>query len=418
MLPEDPAGSDPNQPAQANSPHFAAFPPADFEEYLRPGPVAAERLLDSYPRAYVMSNGDVFVESDVDTAPAPQPNAPGSSWVIKPRYDGPGHWELHPGPFTNGLGPVDPSFDRFYGCSVLLHTLSGQDRLIAFGGSYDANYFAAVPQGAHPHWEVNDTAWELVPGAGDPWVGATWQPKTSDPRLQRVFANAVVLPTGEIFVVGGSSTDHKTHYLHHSPTPVDEPVIYDPGADASDPGTLHCMSAGSPQPSEEGCAPRPVPRMHHAVATLLLDGRVLVAGGHWNAGCFPDSRYNGEIFSPPYLSEGWRPKVASAPDTVTLGGAAFAIEVERQELHAIDRVVLLRPSSVTHHWDSDQRYVELVFSRVSTSGAGPTLTDALDVTPPAEMLCPPGYYVLFAIESDGAAPAVRVPSVGVLVRFE
>jgi hypothetical protein len=113
MLPQDPSGSDPNHPAEPSSPHFAAWPPRAYEEYLRPGAVAAERLLDSYPRAYVMSNGEVFVESDVDTSSAPQPNLPGSSWVIKPRYDGPGNWELHPGPFTNGLGAVDPSFDRY-----------------------------------------------------------------------------------------------------------------------------------------------------------------------------------------------------------------------------------------------------------------------------------------------------------------
>ena len=70
----------------------------------------------------------------------------------------------------------------------------------------------------------------------------------------------------------------------------------------------------------------------------------------------------------------------------------------------IDSVALLRPTSITHHTDGGARYVKIpIVSRAAAS---------LTVTAPADgNIAPPGYYMLFLVDSDG------VPSIGRFVRI-
>lgn len=70
----------------------------------------------------------------------------------------------------------------------------------------------------------------------------------------------------------------------------------------------------------------------------------------------------------------------------------------------IAAVTLVRPGAVTHAYNQDQRFLNLSFTRV-----GSTLT----VTAPANAnLAPPGYYMLFVINTSG------VPSVASFVRLQ
>jgi Kelch motif protein len=87
----------------------------------------------------------------------------------------------------------------------------------------------------------------------------------ASPRLEH---NAVILPDGQVIVLGGRADNDP------SPTPVLIPEIFDPVAEVWDP-----------------VAPHAIPRMYHATAVLLPDGRVLLAGGDFQA--------SGEIYSPP-----------------------------------------------------------------------------------------------------------------------
>jgi len=66
------------------------------------------------------------------------------------------------------------------------------------------------------------------------------------------------------------------------------------------------------------------------------------------------------------------------------------------------RVVLPRPSAVTHAFDIDQRYIELEF----TPGGASTLTRHT-VTAPREDLGPPGWYMLFVVH---VVNGKRIPS--------
>ena len=79
---------------------------------------------------------------------------------------------------------------------------------------------------------------------------------------------------------------------------------------------------------------------------------------------------------------------------------------EQRVVHAADvsEVVLLRSGAVTHGYNMSQRGLELVISGV---GAG-----TLDIEePPHSNLAPPGWYLLFILNSS------RVPSLGRWVRL-
>src|SRR5207247_9404441 len=111
-----------------------------------------------------------------------------------------------------------------------------------------------------------------------------------------------------------------------------------------------------------------------------------------------------EIPSPAYLfnvdgSPATRPTVTGVPGAVTYG-ATF--QVQTPDAAAISSVVLMRPGSPTHAFDQDQRLVRASY----TVGGG-----VLNVTaPPNGHLAPPGYYLLFIVNSAG------VPSLASFVR--
>jgi hypothetical protein len=81
-----------------------------------------------------------------------------------------------------------------------------------------------------------------------------------------------------------------------------------------------------------------------------------------------------------------------------------AFEVQTPEASSIKSVVLIRPAGVTHAFNMEQRLVGLNFTN--------TAAGVLTVTsPPNDKIAPPGYYLLFILNSAG------VPSVARFVQF-
>ncbi|MCI0562881.1 MAG: galactose oxidase early set domain-containing protein, partial [Nitrososphaera sp.] len=131
-------------------------------------------------------------------------------------------------------------------------------------------------------------------------------------------------------------------------------------------------------------------------ALLLPDGRVLSAG----SGRFGVDQFSAEIYSPPYLFNGPRPVITSAPTTLQYG---TNFTVATPDASRIASVSLIRLGSVTHAFNFEQRFMKLAFLPIS---------GGLDVQPPAsENLAPPGYYMLFLVDNIG------VPSVASFIRF-
>ena len=145
-----------------------------------------------------------------------------------------------------------------------------------------------------------------------------------------------------------------------------------------------------------------LPRLYHSNAILLPDGSVLVGGGGAPG---PMTNVNAEIYYPPYLFTAAggmapRPRIVTAPNVLSVG-QNFTIDFANTT--GISRVALVKTGSVTHSFNMDQRYVPLSFT---VSGNRVTTR-----VPTAAATVPPGYYMLFLINSAGT------PSVGKIIRI-
>ena len=193
----------------------------------------------------------------------------------------------------------------------------------------------------------------------------------AQPRKQH---DLTILPDGTVLATGGSNLPG-----HDNPEgEIQEAELWDPVTE-----TWTTMASAVEY------------RGYHATAVLLPDARVLVAGGDkLKAG------KSTEIFSPPYLFKGPRPTVTLAPGTVGLGETFF---VETPDAGSITNVNWIALSSTTHAQNWNQRINRLSFTPVA---------GGIDVTAPSNPnLAPPGYYLLFILNSTG------VPSVGQFIQL-
>jgi hypothetical protein len=275
--------------------------------------------------------------------------------------------------FYSGPSPVSQLFDpstktwtlnvattnygssRSYGSSVLLG--------LTPANNYDP--VILIMGGNSPATATTET---IDMGSSNP----AWQlgPSMSQARIEM---NAVILPTGKVLAVGGSVND-------------EDATTKSLNADLYDPATNTFSSAGA----------NAFARLYHSVALLLPDATVWVAGGNPMRGTYEPHI---EIYQPAYLfqSDGTlaaRPSITSVPSSVSYGNQ---FTVQTPDAASIASAVLIRNGTVTHSFGMDQRMVGMSF----TAGAG-----SLTVTaPPNANIAPPGYYMLFILNSNG------VPSV-------
>ena len=143
------------------------------------------------------------------------------------------------------------------------------------------------------------------------------------------------------------------------------------------------------------------PRLHHAMAMLLPDGRVLVGGGG-QTGIDGEQEFRDiEFYSPPYLFKGARPVISAAPATISYG-QQFSVGTSDKN---INKVVLIRLGSVTHGFNQSQAVANLKFKKGGKDG--------LNVDGPVDPnLVPAGYYMLFIVDGAG------VPAVAKIVKLQ
>jgi hypothetical protein len=292
-----------------------------------------------YPRMHLLPNGNVFVSGPAPLTRIFDTAARAWSAVASTNYNG----------------------TRTYGTSVLLPLTPAdgyRPRVMIFGG---ANPATATT-------EIIDLS-----AATPRWV---YGPSMSQPRIEM---NATILPSGRVLALGGSTIDQDAQTASLN-------------ADLYDPETNTFRSAGA----------NAFPRLYHSNALLLPDGTVWVVGGNPQRGTYEQRM---EIYSPAYLfnaagSLAIRPRTTGVPTAISYG-AAF--QVQTPDAATIASVVLVRPGAATHAFDMDQRLVRLSY----TVGSG-----VLNVTaPPTGNIAPPGYYMLFILNS------ARVPSIARFVRL-
>ena len=194
----------------------------------------------------------------------------------------------------------------------------------------------------------------------------------------RSFFNLVTLPDDTVLAVGGETDKNGGNIAN---------AVY--AAELWSPQT-HVWTTMSSMHT---------PREYHSTALLLPDGRVVVSGMGADFGNVPDEK-TAEFYSPPYLFKGARPVITQAPAQIQYGTNFF---VATPDGATIASTTLIRAGGVTHFFDQNTRFVPVAFQQ--TAG-GLTLS-----APANGNLAPPGYYMLFIVNSNGVpsvAPIVRV----------
>lgn len=189
----------------------------------------------------------------------------------------------------------------------------------------------------------------------------------------KMYVSAVILPDGKVFETGGG--------LHNRADPVYEASMFNPATNAFTPGL----------------ATDPVPRTYHSSAFLLPDGRVMAVGDNPGNGTF-DKRIS--IYSPPYIFNGARPQILTAPTGTWGYGTSQRITVDSP----IVKASLIRPAAVTHSSDPNQRYVELPMT-VNGGQIDLHLTSNPNIAPP-------GWYMLFTVNAAGVPSVAKWVKVG------
>ncbi len=414
---------------QSPNPTLPGQVPGPFENYdLMPTTAPPNPRMESYPRMFQLSDINDFTRNILaanDVAPdggIASLTPAGDSWVARLRYGGAPLTQLWRGPSAL----QGASIDRDYGTAVFFHmpssstpTHNGLNRVLVFGGQQDE------PGGKR----LNPTVQEYNPRSNPAFQGfptdAEWIIKdpTVPSLVPRKWLNAVILPTGKVLILGGfreCPSDQAVLIPEHSTQ------LYDPGPA----GEVAGASVTNLAPSNPaGAGLQPYARGYHSVAGLLQDGRVFQAGGlgfvaaNWTCGpppAYANGMYSAEIYSPPYMGYPDRPRILRSADQVG-HGQVFEVTTDRIDGFPIERFVLLRPAAVTHHFDSDQRYVELTF--VPTPPSIPPVhvavgTERYDVTAPAVDLAPPGYYLLFAVRPAQSNPSELLPSIGWYLKID
>ncbi len=196
----------------------------------------------------------------------------------------------------------------------------------------------------------------------------------------RAFHNSVVLPNGQVVILGGQTVAR----AFEDSNAVMIPELFDPVTEKF--SLLPAMA---------------IPRNYHSVAVLLPDGRVLSSGGGLGVGDNNPSLHTDlQILSPPYLyaangSLAVRPVISAAPATVSYGQSM------RVTTDSLTSFSLVRVASTTHTVNNDQRRLSLSASTAD----GKSYTVEVPSNPGWAL---PGVYMLFAMNADGTPSVAKM----------
>jgi hypothetical protein len=305
-----------------------------------------------YPRAWVAPNGQVFgISAD-------------KMWVLNASGTGSVTTWAFKQPQRNAASATDAPNVGPVSTAVMYDT----GKILQVGGNSYTNGDGFLSSSLATTIDVNGA----TPVVAD----------TAPMSVGRAWAQATVLPTGQVAVTGGSKYNDQA-----GDNAVLQSEIWDPRT-----GKWSVGASGA------------VYRGYHSTAILMQNGALLIAGGGAPG---PVNNQNAEIYYPPYLftAANGSAALATRPRIVSLAsitpGYGQSLSFELNSPNGLSQVVLVGLSAVTHSFNATQRRYVASFS---VSGQGVTAR-----MPASGAVAPPGYYQLIAIDTKG------VPSPGVIV---
>ncbi|MBM2619307.1 DUF1929 domain-containing protein [Actinoplanes sp. LDG1-06] len=313
-----------------------------------------ERYFPTYPSLHQMADGRIFY------------SGANSGYGSDQEGRTPGIWSLDDNRFQPVPGLRQPELNET-ATSVLLPPAQEQQVMIFGGGGV----------GDSP---ISTARTDIVDLKARKPV---YRPGPDLPKPAR-YLSTVVLPDDTVFTSGGSSGYRGGPYRGQTRSDLFNAQFYVPSTN-----------------SFRTAAESTVGRNYHSEAILLPDGRLITLGSdplYDRSGEAPGTfEQRIEVYSPPYLFKGERPVIADAPGEVTRGGA---FTVATPQADRIRSARLLRPSSVTHGTDTDQRSVALGLKR-SAGGR-------LELRVPREAgIASSGWHMLFLVDDQGRPSVAR-----------
>jgi hypothetical protein len=306
--------------------HNETFDPATKQWTDRPD---LNHYFPTYPSLLLAADGRLFYSG----------STAGYGPVDKGRT--PGFWDLKTNTFTEVPGLT---FNDLMETSATVMLPPAQDqRVMVLGGGGVGDSQQATDRTAIIDLDSPNPAYQDGPSLRD----ATRYP------------NVVILPDDTVLETGGSR-GYRTDNIY--------------AASIFHPDTNTFSKAASPR----------VGRNYHTEAILLPDGRVAAFGSNPIDNSF---EMRVEIYSPAYMFKGVRPKITNATVELQRGQTGTFITSSPKD---IKTAKLIRPSSVTHVTDVEQRTVALSFIRTG---------DGIQVTiPDNPNLVPAGWYMAFVTD--------------------
>jgi hypothetical protein len=347
---------------------------------------SGDRSLPLYPRLHLLPNGSVYYNAAGQVFNPMGQSYDEFTWNVAAAYDPDEKTWIDLG--MPGIGTSAPGF-RGSTFSVML-TLRPK------GGEYTKAQFLTgggvlgTTPGAYIATDTSTIT--TVDTRGGMSISTRETAPLNEPRW---YGTAVLLPTGEVAAFSGANRDEVVG--PGTGQAVARAELFDPESETWRPvATAHHE------------------RTYHNTAALLPDGRVLVGGhapiptlygSHQTLPGFSPNEGRDptfEIYSPPYLFRGERPKIVRAEKDLSYGErTTIATDVPAER---IENAVLVRYPSITHLVDGDQRSVEL---QVLARHGNALMVSA----PPRGEVAPPGPYMLFVNlrGEQGLIPSVSVP---------
>ena len=352
-----------------------------------------------YPTSTTLPNGDILVAAGRDSNKVPTPipevySQASGTWRALPNASMDAYNYFYPRQFVIPDG-------RVFGISgrpMWMMSTDGSGSITGVGNLPSYSFGASATAAMFEPGKILHAGGISNHGKGaiviDVTSGSPEITRTEDlAEPRRAWASTALLADGNVLMLGGSYE-------------MNDDVTASMGTEMWNPTTGKWTQYSRAE----------LPRLYHSTALLLMDGRVLLAGGGSPG---PLNNRNAEIFSPPYLfdengSLAARPEISYAPE---VGAWGQTISISTSNNANTQRVTLVKTGGITHGFNMDQRFVDLEFA---------VSANAVSVTMPASgNIAPPGFYMLFVHDANGtpsmahmiklgteAAPSTPPPSTG------